>query len=213
MKAKPILIAATVVVALVGLRYVIQLLQAPDETPQTIVAPVAETAAPEPAVETGSWQASGDAFSIYEAPEPAEEEAEAAPEELIAQYGFDPAKIAALRAAKEGDPRTPPIKRGPERELPTAAELADPELYLQYEERQTKQLFAGYVKAVDPKIAQIEAIIEEGKKHGISEEDIAQAEEKIRKLREMKEELMTKYPGLQEVETPHLDLSQFESKD
>ena len=85
-------------------------------------------------------------------PEPAPELA-AEPE--IEQWQPDPQAVESLRRSmEEGDPRAPPIaRRETEREMPTEAELADPELYLQYETRQQQKVYASFVQASDSLLA------------------------------------------------------------
>lgn len=213
MKLKPILIGLAVVATLIGLRFAITALQ------NNNAAPIAKnqqtnSGAADVVEAGGGWQEA--APQPKEKPsaedvEKAEIDAESA--KLIAEYGFSPAKIEALRAAKDGDPRTPPIKRRAERVLPTAEQLADPELYQQYEQAQTQQMFAGFVKAVDPKINQIRAHMASLEQYEFPEREKFQriADEKIAALEQMKAELLEKNPELAEIETPLLDLSQFET--
>ncbi len=212
MKIKPLLIGLAVVAVLIGLRFAITKLQ--DGNSATVATSTQAKPGSDDAVESGGgWQ---EAPSIKE--KPAEEdlekaEADAQSAKLIEEYGFSPAKIEALRAAKGGDPRTPPLKRRAERVLPTAEELADPELYRQYEEAQTQQVFAGFVKAVDPKINQIRAHMASLEQYEVPDREKYQqiADEKIAALEKMKAELLEKNPELADVETPLLDLSQFEA--
>lgn len=211
MKIKPLLIGLAVVAVLIGLRFAVTKLQ--DDKAEAVATGVQTQQSNGDVVESGGgWQA---APSLQE--KPAEEdinkaEIDAQSAKLIAEYGFSPEKIEALRAAKDGDPRTPPLKRRAERVLPTAEELADPELYQQYEEAQTQQVFAGFVKAVDPKIDQIRAHMASLEQYEVPDREKYQriADEKIAALEKMKAELLEKNPELAEIETPLLDLSQFE---
>ena len=212
MKIKPLLIGLAVVAALIGLRFAITELQNSNATPAA-KAKQATTGNQDLVESGGGWQ---EAPEVKEKPKAEDIEKAAMDEEsakLIAEYGFSPAKIEALRAAKDGDPRTPPIKRRAERVLPTAEQLADPELYQQYEEAQTQQMFAGFVKAVDPKINQIRAHMASLEQYEFPDREKFQriADEKIAALEKMKAELLAKNPELAEIETPLLDLSQFET--
>lgn len=212
MKIKPLLIGLAVVAVLIGLRFAINKLQ--DSNEEAMATSSQTNQGNGDVVESGGgWQ---------EAPAPKEKpteedlekaEIDAQTAKLIQEYGFSPAKIEALRAAKDGDPRTPPIKRRIERVLPTAEQLADPDLYKQYEESQTQQFFAGFVKAVDPKINQIRAHMASLEQYEVPDREKYQqiADEKIAALEKMKAELLAKNPELAEIETPLLDLSQFES--
>jgi len=112
-------------------------------------------------------------------------------------YDLDPAAIEAMRHARlHGDPRTPPIERKAERELPTEKELADPELYAAYEMKQKKYAYRMYVEASKQKISEIEKMIAEGKEQGVSEEEIEFAQNKIKGIQEMAEQLQKEYPEI-----------------
>jgi|GEM_PF-4354263 len=212
MKAKPLLIGLAVVAVLIGLRFAITALQDNSDTPATTAkqAPTGDGSVVESG---GGWTEAFEPKVVPSAAEVEKQEADAESAKLIAEYGFSPEKIAALRAAKDGDPRTPPIKRRPDRVLPTPEQLADPELYLQYEEAQTKQMFAGFVKAVDPKINQIREHMASLEQYEFPDREKFEriADEKIAALEKMKAELLEKNPELAEIQTPLLDLSQFET--
>lgn len=116
-------------------------------------------------------------------------------EEII--YELDPAAIESMRQARlNGDPRTPPIERKAERELPTEKEMADPELYAAYEMKQKKYAYRMYVEASKQKISEIEKMIAEGKEQGVSEEEIEFAQNKIKGIQEMSEQLQKDFPEI-----------------
>lgn len=212
MKTKPLLISLALVAVLIGLRFAITTLQDGSDTPVT--AAKQEPTGDNSTVESGGgWT---EAAKQVEKPPAVDAEKAAIDTEsakLIAEYGFSPEKIAALRAAKDGDPRTPPLKRRAERVLPTTEQLADPELYQQYEEAQTQQMFAGFVKAVDPKINQIREHMASLDQYEFPDREKFQriADEKIAALESMKAELLAKNPELADIQTPLLDLSKFET--
>ena len=105
--------------------------------------------------------------------------------------------IASMAQARtQGDARTPPIIRSAPRQMPTAAELADEELYQKYEQRQEKRLFRAYVEASAAKIAVIESFIDQAEAGGISEEEIAFAKQKIEGIRAQSEQLLRDNPDL-----------------
>lgn len=110
---------------------------------------------------------------------------------------LDPEAIASLREARlHGDPRTPPIERSAPRELPTAEELADPERYQEYEVRQERKVKQAFVAAAGPEAEKLRADIARGREMGIPEEEIAKAEEKLRRLEAMRAQLIEADPAL-----------------
>jgi hypothetical protein len=111
----------------------------------------------------------------------------------------NPEAIASMRKARlEGDPRAPALGKYHQRDLPTEEELNDHELYLEYERRQEKRVYRAYVEASKIKTSQLRAMIAKGKAAGISEEDIAFAEEKISGIENMALTLQQDYPDIME---------------
>jgi hypothetical protein len=107
----------------------------------------------------------------------------------------NPEAVASLRQARlEGDSRTPELGQHHEREKPTEDELADHDQYVEYEKRQQKRVYRAYVEASKIKTKQIQDLIDRGKAEGVSPEEIAFAEEKIRGIEEMAKELQRDYP-------------------
>ncbi|HQV22212.1 MAG: hypothetical protein H6996_11895 [Moraxellaceae bacterium] len=98
-------------------------------------------------------------------------------------------------AMKNGDPRMPPLDKTPDQqEKATAAELADPKLYAQYEARQNMRLYKGYVKAADAEIPRLQQDIAKAKASGMTPEQIAEGEEKLRRIQQMRDQLASQHP-------------------
>ncbi len=109
----------------------------------------------------------------------------------------NPITVASLRQARiDGDPRAPKLTKHHERETPSEEELGDHEQYVEYEKRQQKRVYRAYVEASKVKTAQIRDMIERGKAEGVSAEEIAFAEEKIRGIEEMALQLQQDYPDI-----------------
>ena len=197
------LIAAVAVVvmaaAVVGVRVALEepaVASLPASTPE----PVAEAPAmqPVPKVVVGEAEPQEPAATEPLAPEPV------APVEPEDDWQPDPAAVESLRRSmEEGDPRAPPIaRRETEREMPTEEELADPELYLQYETRQQQKVYASFLQASEKKISDLEKLIEQARAEGgVSPEQLEEGEEKLRGLQEMRDKLLQQYPELSEPET------------
>lgn len=111
----------------------------------------------------------------------------------------NPKAIESMRQARlKGDPRTPKLTKHHEREVPTEEELGNHEQYLEYEHRQQKRVYRAYVDASKIKTAQLRSMIEQGKAEGISPEEIAFAEDKIKGIEEMAAKLQQDYPDIME---------------
>ncbi|MBU2040141.1 MAG: hypothetical protein KKH95_13440 [Gammaproteobacteria bacterium] len=105
--------------------------------------------------------------------------------------------IASMQAARiNGDPRAPKLSPSRPREMPTAEELSDEEQYLAYEQRQEKRMFRAFVEASKQKTALIQQYIDQAEAGGISEEEVAFAREKIRKIEEMALKLQQEHPDI-----------------
>jgi hypothetical protein len=109
-----------------------------------------------------------------------------------------PQAVAALRESmRNGDPRTPPLVRNTDlREPPSAAELADPALYQQYEARQNQAVRASFVAAANRKMVELEGLIARGKEFGIAPEQLEEGIAKLDKLREQRDQLVAQHPEL-----------------
>lgn len=99
-------------------------------------------------------------------------------------------------ARQFGDPRTPPIMRSDNAEKPTPDELANPELYQKYEERQHKRLIGAYLKATGEEIPRLQADIEKARAMGLSEEQLREGIEKQQRMQQMRDQLMAEHPDL-----------------
>lgn len=117
------------------------------------------------------------------------------PEEryILDQYAIDSMADARLN----GDDRAPPIGQSVESERPTNEELESPELYLEYESRQEKKLYKAYIEAADIKIEMLEAQITKAKEQGLSKEELEVGIEKVKRIKNMKEQLLLENPDLQ----------------
>lgn len=98
-------------------------------------------------------------------------------------------------AFKQGDPRMPPLDTTPkQQEQATEAELADPKLYAQYEARQNIRLYKAFVKAADIEIPRLQQDIAHAKTAGLSPQQLAEGEEKLRRMQQMRDQLASQYP-------------------
>ncbi len=132
----------------------------------------------------------------------------AAPEALLAEQNRDPSQVpvpsqavvTALRESMEnGDPRTPPLVRSEDlRELPSAAELADPDLYQQYEKRQNQKVYASFASAATQKITELETMIARAEADGLPPEQIQEGREKLEGLRNQRDEILQAHPEVAE---------------
>ena len=118
------------------------------------------------------------------------------PEDII--YPPQPVERNSLAEARiNGDPRTPPIVRSSyEREMPTPEELADPDMYHEYEVRQNQKVYVSFYKESKKKIEQMEALVSRAKKEGVPEEKIREGEEKIAAMKAMREQLREEHEEL-----------------
>lgn len=111
---------------------------------------------------------------------------------ILDQYAIESMTDARLN----GDDRAPPIGQSAESEKPSAEELESPELYLEYEARQEKKIYKAYIEAADIKIEMLEEQIEKAKEQGLSEEELEVGIEKVRRIKNMKEQLLLENPDL-----------------
>ncbi len=99
-------------------------------------------------------------------------------------------------ARLNGDDRAPPIVRGAQGESATPEELESPELYLEYESRQERKIYKAYVEAADIKIEVLEEQIAIAQERGMAEEELEVGIEKVRRIKEMKAQLLRDNPDL-----------------
>jgi hypothetical protein len=97
-------------------------------------------------------------------------------------------------AMKNGDPRAPIIIHDTVQEAATPEEIANPKLYAQYEARQNMRLYKGYVKAAEVEIPRLQADIAKAKAMGLKPEQIAEGEEKLRRIQQMRDQLASEHP-------------------
>lgn len=107
-----------------------------------------------------------------------------------------PAAVSMANARENGDSRMPPVVRSEPLEAPTSSELADPDSYQRYEQRQEIRLQKAYVKAADEEVPRLQQDIERGRAMGVAPEELAQAEEKLRRIRDMRDQLVTRNPDI-----------------
>ncbi|MDQ8036216.1 MAG: hypothetical protein REI12_02265 [Pedobacter sp.] len=100
-----------------------------------------------------------------------------------------PAAESMGNAREYGDARQPALQRDAPREAPTAAELADPAAYQRYEARQNQRLHRAYVKAADAEIPRLQQDIAQARAQGMTPEQIAEGEEKLRRIQAMRDQL------------------------
>lgn len=99
------------------------------------------------------------------------------------------AAVSMKQALEHGDPAAPPVVRDAPAEKATAAELADPKAYQQYEARQSQRLYNQYVKAANDEIPRLQADIERARAAGLPPEQLAEGEEKLRRIQAMRDQL------------------------
>ncbi len=106
--------------------------------------------------------------------------------------------VASLEQAREqGDARMPPVRRdAAPADLPSAAELADPKAYQQYEARQNQRVYRAYLQAADSEIPRLQDDIARARATGLSPEELAQGEEKLRRIQAMRDQLAADHPVL-----------------
>lgn len=105
-----------------------------------------------------------------------------------------PAAHSLDEARRLGDTRQPPLLRDAEpSEAASAWEIADPDRYAAYEQRQQRRLWQNYVHAAGPALAQLDADLARARAEGgIAPAEIAQVEEKRRRIAAMQAELSAK---------------------
>ncbi len=105
------------------------------------------------------------------------------------------------QAFLEGDDRSPPLaRREPEqqRELPTAEELADPELYQQYEARQQMNVRESFARAARSRISELEQQLQQAEQMGGDADQLREGREKLERLQQQYDQTVTEVPELAE---------------
>ncbi len=115
----------------------------------------------------------------------------------VENYRLDSYAIQSMSQARQaGDPRAPVLSPSFDRVLPTADELADYDAYASYEQRQSQAVYREYIKAAGLKVDFLRDMIAKAKQDGLSEEQIAEGEEKLRRIESMRETLLRDNPDL-----------------
>ncbi|MCJ8169355.1 hypothetical protein [Atopomonas sediminilitoris] len=134
-----------------------------------------------------------DAFSLSPAPQaptPAQDSPEATP--------LSPAEAITLMQvmAEQGDPRSPALLQSAPRALPSAAQLADPQQYSDYEQQQLDDLLRSYTGIVKD-IPQIKQRIDQAEQLGErTPEEIREARLAVEQLSAMQARLQQEKPSL-----------------
>ncbi len=84
-------------------------------------------------------------------------------------------------ARQQGDARSPPLARA-DAAAPQAADLADPAAFRRYETGQDARMKAAFVAAAEQALPQLRADVARARQEGIAAREIAQVEEKIRRI-------------------------------
>jgi hypothetical protein len=99
-------------------------------------------------------------------------------------------------ARAHGDARTPPLQRDEARTPPTAAELADPRAYQQYQQGQQVRVLGAFVGAAQTELPRLQADVERGRAAGVPAAQIAKLEEKIRRIEQQRSLILREHPEL-----------------
>ena len=116
--------------------------------------------------------------------------------------GLNGDAIASLRSTRKGDPRAPAIGKGPERIRPDAATLANPERYQDWQRATREARYAGYLKAADQRLQEIDQQLAWGRDNGVPHHALAEGQEKRQRLKSARDTLAGDYPHLVPAETP-----------
>ena len=96
----------------------------------------------------------------------------------------------------EGDSRAPPVGDYTERELPTEKELANPELYLKYENGRREKHLLAFVNAAKGKVNYLRNELTAAKTQGMPQWQLEEGEEKLKMLEETAQEIRQSNPEL-----------------
>ena len=119
------------------------------------------------------------------------------PEEPV--YNFDQYAIASLQQTRlNGDSRAPKLREKDwERELPTAEELADPEKYQAYEQKNEEQVQRAFIAAAAERIPEIEQAIVEAEERGLDPVQLQDGISKLEKIKAMQAQLKAKFADVE----------------
>lgn len=104
--------------------------------------------------------------------------------------------LSMAEAREHGDARTPPLQRDEARTPPTAAELADPKAYQQYQQGQQLRVLGAFAGAAAAELPRLQADVERGRAAGVPPEQIAKVEEKIRRIEQQRRLILREHPEL-----------------
>ncbi|MEH6348250.1 MAG: hypothetical protein V7785_24345 [Bermanella sp.] len=106
-----------------------------------------------------------------------------------------PEAISSLEQARlNGDPRSPPIHHSELSQRANKQQLEDSDQYSSYQANKKKQLISHYLQAAQPKINKLKEQVQIAKEKGLPPEQLAEGEEKIKRLEDMVEQLKQQYP-------------------
>ncbi|ATQ74013.1 hypothetical protein CR152_05375 [Massilia violaceinigra] len=102
-----------------------------------------------------------------------------------------PAAESMADARRHGDARTPPLAPPTAAGAgPTAAQLADPRAYQAYQAGQDARVIAAFANAAELEVPRLQADVERARAAGIPAAQIARVEEKIRRLEQLRHEIV-----------------------
>ena len=74
--------------------------------------------------------------------------------------------------------------------------MTDPEAYQRYEARQNERLYRAFVRSADNEIPRLRDQLSTGRQGGLTAEQMAEGEEKLRRIEAMRHQLMSDHPEL-----------------
>ncbi|MDQ1814513.1 hypothetical protein RBA41_14475 [Massilia sp. CCM 9210] len=102
-----------------------------------------------------------------------------------------PAAESMADARRHGDARTPPLAPSTAAGTgPSAAQLADPRAYQAYQAGQDARVLAAFANAAQLEVPRLQADVERARAAGIPAAQIARVEEKIRRLEQLRHEIV-----------------------
>ncbi len=111
-----------------------------------------------------------------------------------------PLKDQAIQSLKHarinGDKRSPPIHHSELTQRANPQQIDDPDQYSDFQANKKKQLISHYIQAIQPKIARLKEQIQEAKEKGLPAEQLAEGEDKVKKMQDMLNHLEQQYPEL-----------------
>lgn len=191
--ARPVIVLAGLVVAALIIGALFWLRPGAENTPTEASV---DTISERPITTTAQTMAPGNTpvpapVNSSDAAQQAEPEVTETPEEPLSK-----AMESMSQSLSSGDPRTPELAPTYEREKPAPEVLADPQRYAEYEEAQSRNIASVYLSMLN-QIPTLRARIDAARASGSqSPEDIAEAEEALAKLEELKREIETTHPEM-----------------